>query len=118
MKRPLAFFNDISNVLWLYAGVLLASAAAYALLEHKNLFDALWWAVVTAMTVGYGDLYPTTWGGRIVGILLMHAMVFVIGPLIIGQVASRMIVSRDAWTHEEQEWIKGKLQEIDRQTED
>ena len=88
MKRLIAFFNDISNVLWLYAGILFVSAIAYDFFEGKSFFDSLWWAVVTAMTVGYGDLYPSTWGGRIVGMILMHAMIFVIGPLIIGQVAS------------------------------
>jgi voltage-gated potassium channel len=29
--------------------------------------DALWWGIVTIATVGYGDKYPVTTGGRIVG---------------------------------------------------
>jgi voltage-gated potassium channel len=33
--------------------------------------DALWWAFVTITTVGYGDRYPTTQGGRLIGIALM-----------------------------------------------
>ncbi len=33
--------------------------------------DALWWAFVTITTVGYGDRYPTTNGGRLIGITLM-----------------------------------------------
>jgi voltage-gated potassium channel len=35
--------------------------------------DALWWAYVTVATVGYGDRYPVTTNGRIVGVLLMTA---------------------------------------------
>lgn len=35
--------------------------------------DALWWAYVTVATVGYGDRYPVTTDGRIVGVLVMTA---------------------------------------------
>ncbi|PWU20317.1 MAG: hypothetical protein C5B48_12680 [Candidatus Rokuibacteriota bacterium] len=33
--------------------------------------DALWWGYVTATTVGYGDKYPVTPGGRIVGSIML-----------------------------------------------
>lgn len=33
--------------------------------------DALWWGIVTSTTVGYGDYFPVTPGGRIVSIILM-----------------------------------------------
>lgn len=33
--------------------------------------DAIWWTVVTVATVGYGDKYPVTNAGRVVGVLVM-----------------------------------------------
>lgn len=43
--------------------------------------DALWWAIVTVTTVGYGDRYPTTEGARIVAVVLMLVGIGLIGTL-------------------------------------
>lgn len=43
--------------------------------------DAIWWAYVTITTVGYGDRYPVTNWGRIVGIFVMTAGVGLFGTL-------------------------------------
>ena len=43
--------------------------------------DALWWAVVTITTVGYGDYFPVTALGRLTGVFVMVAGVGIIGAL-------------------------------------
>ena len=43
--------------------------------------DALWWAIVTVTTVGYGDRYPVTEGGRVVATVLMLVGIGLIGVL-------------------------------------
>lgn len=42
--------------------------------EFSHMGDALWWAVATLTTVGYGDIYPVTIGGKI-----MTAVVVICG---------------------------------------
>jgi voltage-gated potassium channel len=43
--------------------------------------DALWWALVTLATVGYGDNYPVTIPGRVAAVVLMTVGVGVFGML-------------------------------------
>ncbi len=43
--------------------------------------DALWWSIVTLTTVGYGDAFPVTAGGRITAIFVMFMGVGIIGAL-------------------------------------
>lgn len=69
---------------------LLAFVAALAVLDAErghpgaNLTtfgDAIWWACTTMTTVGYGDHYPVTGEGRLVGVLLMIGGIALLGTV-------------------------------------
>jgi voltage-gated potassium channel len=66
-----AFLILVAIELASYVVLLFESADANA--NIKTAGDALWWAYVTIATVGYGDRYPVTTSGRLVGVVLISA---------------------------------------------
>lgn len=38
---------------------------------YRTIFDSLWWAVTSLTTVGYGDMYPITTGGRVFSFVVL-----------------------------------------------
>jgi voltage-gated potassium channel len=56
----------------------------------RSLGDVVWWTVVTASTVGYGDKVPETAGGRAVAILVIVIGVLV-ASIVTGRIASWLV---------------------------
>lgn len=48
----------------------------------QNIWDALWYSIVTLTTVGYGDSYPLTTGGRILSLVFILSSLGLLGYLI------------------------------------
>ena len=117
MKKPERFVQLVNSprLLTLFSlAFLFIESGLYAFFEEKNFVDSLWWALITATTVGYGDSYPNTTGGRFVAVTLVLGMILFLIPMITASIASKLIVNRDAFTHEEQEEMKQMLQEINK----
>lgn len=107
------FIDTVKELLLVYAALILLCAGIFAYLENTTYMNALWWACVTALTIGYGDMYPATVGGKVVAVVLMHATVLFILPLLIGNISSLCIKNRHEFTNEEQEEIKATLRRLD-----
>ena len=83
-KNNLTKFINTNGFIYLmsFAVILvLISAGIYSLAENINYRNALWWAIVTATTVGYGDISPTSPIGRGIAIVLMFVGIGLIGTI-------------------------------------
>lgn len=85
--RRLLVRHHLHHALLAIAVVAVASAAAAFAVEEQaggtidSFGDALWWAVATVTTVGYGDTYPVTPAGRGIGAFLMVTGITLFGVL-------------------------------------
>lgn len=69
--------QQLLSSVFILAVLILASSLGMYSLEHEaqpevfqNGFSGIWWAASTLLTVGYGDIFPITNAGRIMGILI------------------------------------------------
>ncbi len=82
-EKAKTFFNTngfkyiiiLTFTLILMGGVLIHYA------EEMSIQDGIWWAFVTATTVGYGDISPVTPVGRMIATVLMIVGIGLIGSL-------------------------------------
>jgi voltage-gated potassium channel len=74
----------------IFSVIVLAEVAAILVLEAERVNpaanivtgeDAVWWVFVSITTVGYGDRYPTTTAGRLIGVIVMFCGIALIGVL-------------------------------------
>ena len=75
----------------------------------KSLFDAVYWAVVTLATVGYGDIIPHTIGGRLVALMLILTSLGILSfftSILIAAFNEKMPVLRENRTYAELERYK------------
>ncbi|TJY37151.1 ion transporter [Pontimicrobium aquaticum] len=65
-KEEILLFIFITLMLIYFSAVGIYYFENEAQPEHfTSIFDSLWWAIITLTTVGYGDVYPITVGGKV-----------------------------------------------------
>jgi len=65
-KEEIFLFIFITLILIYFSAVGIYYFENEAQPEHfSSIFDSLWWAIITLTTVGYGDVYPITLGGKV-----------------------------------------------------
>lgn len=78
--------------------------------------NALWWAITTVTTTGYGDVVPTSTPGRIVGSLLMVAGVSAIpiaASLIVSAFVARVQAEQSERDRLAREEVSARLERIE-----
>lgn len=83
LSRCKVFFNTngFKYMLIFSSALILVGGVLISFFEDMTLMDGIWWAFVTATTVGYGDISPSTSYGRIVACALMICGIGLIGSL-------------------------------------
>jgi voltage-gated potassium channel len=104
--------GSLRRIILAYVVSLIAAAALFSLFEHRSFGDSLWWSVVTALTIGYGDISPATTGGRVVSIAFQHFWIFGIAPLVIANILTNVLHDTNQFSHAEQEWQANALKRI------
>ena len=71
---------------------------------YASVFHALWWAIVTLTTVGYGDVYPVTLGGRV---FTFFVLILGLGVVAVptGLLASALSQAREELQEEDREGL-------------
>jgi voltage-gated potassium channel len=107
--RGILTTNGLGWVLTATAFVVLIASTAVSLVEPRlgSFGDAIWWSVVTATTVGYGDLSPATLAGRVVAVMLMLTGIGAIG-MVTASLATYFL-SEDRAANPEVEHIRQRL---------
>lgn len=100
----LGFVFFFGNVVWIFE----RGKGHMSLSYFPGVFEACWFSIVTAVTVGYGDMFPKTWCGRAVASAIMIFGIYFVLPMITGNMSTAMMVERMKHTIKSPRDLHGK----------
>ena len=118
MREPPSVRLAAGVIVTATALVVVASAVLMRILDHSeypNVWVAMWWAVQTVTTVGYGDVTPAHPSGRIVGVFVMLegiAFLTITTAVITSTFVARATSDRADAEHDENAEILRRLDDI------
>lgn len=119
--RSLLDAHGLKYVLLIAGGIVIGAAALVFSFERgndgtiKDFDDALWWAMTTVTTVGYGDKFPVTAEGRAVAVFLMVTGIALFSVLTASVAAFLVKPEHEGPSLED---VMGKLQQLEAQIEE
>jgi len=119
--------NKVESVFWSTAllTILVISVSSFLIVRLESSSpdaqittsgDALWWAIVTVTTVGYGDLVPVTEDGRLLASVLITLGVALVSVLT-SYFTTQLIARRDPQGDEDRDEIMAGIQNLNKRLE-
>lgn len=69
-------------VLFTLMTIVCGNGFLFAYLENKSIFSSIYFILITALTIGYGDITPATTWGRIISVITGTIGVIIVGLII------------------------------------
>lgn len=110
-RRLVRIFNRLAYAAGVFTALIIVSALLFWGFTDYSLFDSFYWAIVTAFTVGYGDVLPVTLAAKVLTMFLIptSALTYLfVGAHIVGDVLD----DRNKFTDEEQDWQADALKAL------
>lgn len=120
LKKAKKFFNTngFKYVIFVTALMIIVGGILIHFAEGMSYADGIWWAFVTATTVGYGDISPTTFYGRMIAMALMLVGIGLIGT-VTSTLTSYFLNPRTKSVKDETiELIKNRIDDLDSLSDD
>jgi voltage-gated potassium channel len=124
LREPPTVRGAVSTIVVATAAVVVLGGLLMRIFDHReysSIWDGMWWAMQTVTTVGYGDVTPARWTGRLIACFVMLegiAFLAIVTAAITSTFVARASKERDATRSEDEvtelQKIEARFDDLDR----